>query len=59
MRMLDDLKTVLDDIEASDEWAYNFVTDIMERKENDPDYKLSGKQFEKLNEVHRRFMKRW
>ena len=59
MRMLDDLKAVLDDIEASDEWAYNFVTDIMERKENDPDYKLSGKQFEKLNEIHRRFVKRW
>ena len=30
MRMLDDLKAVLDDIEASDEWAYNFVTDIIE-----------------------------
>ena len=59
MRMLDDLKTVLDDIEAKDEWAYNFVTGIMERRENKPDYALSGKQFEKLNEIHRRFVKRW
>ena len=57
--MLDDLKTVLDDIEAKDEWAYNFVTDIMERKENNPDYRLTGNQFEKLNEIHRRFVKRW
>ena len=57
--MLDDLQGVLEDIEASDDWAYNFVTDIAERKENDPDYKLTGKQFEKLNQIHQRYVKRW
>ena len=59
MRILDDLNGVLDDIETQDAWAYHVVTNIAERKENDPDYELSGKQFEKLNEIHRRFVKRW
>lgn len=59
MKMLDDLKDVLDEIEREDEWAGNFVSDILERKESTPDYKLSGKQFEKLNQIHQRLVKRW
>lgn len=59
MKMLDDLKDALDEIEREDEWAANFVSDILERKESVPDYKLSGKQFEKLNQIHQRFVKRW
>lgn len=57
--MLDDLKDALDDIEHSDEWAHRFVSDILERKETMPDYKLSAKQFEKLNQIHQRFIKKW
>ncbi|CAB4188133.1 hypothetical protein UFOVP1165_26 [uncultured Caudovirales phage] len=59
MKMLDDLKDAIDEIEREDEWAANFVSDILERKETAPDYKLSGKQFEKLNQIHQRFVKRW
>ena len=59
MKMLDDLKEVLDDIESSDDWAWRFVSDILERKESQPGYKLSGKQFEKLNQIHQKFVKGW
>lgn len=59
MKMLDDLKDAIDEIEREDEWAANFVSDILERKKAAPDYKLSGKQFEKLNQIHQRFVKKW
>lgn len=54
-----DLKSVLDDIEREDDWALRFVTDILERREHNPDYKLSGKQFEKLNQIHQKFVLGW
>ena len=57
--MLDDLKDALDEIEANDDWAYRFVSDILERKELQLDYKLTGKQFEKLNQIHQKFVKDW
>jgi hypothetical protein len=57
--MLDDLRDAIDEIEREDEWAASFVSDICERKEKEPGYKLSGKQFEKLNQIHQRFVKRW
>ena len=55
MIMIDDLKTVLDDIEKKDDWTYRFVTDIATRLEENPDYKLTGKQFRKLCQVHHDF----
>lgn len=58
-RMYDDLRGVLDEIERSDDWAYRFVTDILERREKDPDYKLSPKQFKKLDEIHQKYVKGW
>ena len=59
MRMLDDLRDELDEIERCNEWEFNFVTDIMQRKEENPDYKLSSKQFEILNRIHQQYCKRW
>lgn len=58
-RMLPQLAAVLDDIEKEDDWAHKFVTDILERREKNPGYKLTGKQFEKLNEIHKRFVLGW
>lgn len=58
-RMYDDLRDVLDEIERSDDWAYRFVTDILERREKDPNYKLSPKQFKKLDEIHQKYVKGW
>lgn len=57
--MYADLRNVLDEIERSDDWAYRFVTDILERRENNPDYKLSPKQFKKLDEIHQKYVKGW
>jgi len=57
--MLDDLRDELDEIERCNEWEYKFVTDIMQRKEETPDYKLSSKQFEILNRIHQQYCKRW
>ena len=40
MTMLDDLKEVLDDIEAASDWEHEFVTSIAERVETNAGYKL-------------------
>ena len=59
MRMLDNLKEVLDDIEAEDEWAHQFVQDLLIRQEEaaaaKTQFKLSPKQFNKLVEIHDRW----
>ena len=55
MRMLDELKDVLDTIEKDSEWEHKFVTDILIRKEKNPDYKLTGKQFSKLADIHTKY----
>lgn len=57
--LLADLKRVLDEIEREDDWAYHFVSDILERRETDPDYKLSIKQFNKLDKLHQKYVKGW
>lgn len=59
MRMVKDLVEVLDDIEREDDWAAQFVADIAERIDRNPGYKLSSKQFEKLNQIHQRFVYHW
>ena len=53
MRMLEELKEKLDDID--NEWEHDFVENIMTKKEEDPDYKLSGKQFSKLADIHTKY----
>lgn len=58
-RIYDDLRSVLDDIAKKDDWAHGFVSDILERREQNPDYKLSIKQFNKLNEIHQKYVKGW
>lgn len=58
-KLLDDLRSVLDDIEKQDDWAHKFVSDILERREHNPDYKLSIKQFNKLDEIHQKYVKGW
>lgn len=55
MRMLDNLKEVLDMIELQNEWEFTFVTDIIERKEQDENYTLSGKQFSILDRIHQTY----
>lgn len=59
MRMLDDLREELDEIGATNDWEYNFVSDLLARTEDNPEYKLSPKQFECLNKIHQKYCKRW
>lgn len=54
MRMLDDLKPILPEIESSNEWEHNFIEDMMIKKELGKT--LSKKQFEKLNVIHQKYM---
>lgn len=59
MRMLDNLKEVLDDIAADDEWAHQFVEDLLIKREEAAvakrQFKLSPKQFNKLVDIHERW----
>jgi len=55
MRLLEQLKDVMDEIEATDEWAHNFVEALIIRKEERPDAQLSGPQFKKLCEIHTKY----
>lgn len=57
-RLLDALEPYLEEIEANDEWAYNFVTDLMERYEDGKIDRLTPKQFNKLNEIANRYILR-
>lgn len=59
MRMLEDLKEAFEFSQPEDEWAYNFVQDMLIKKEENPDFKLSKKQFAKLNEIHQKYCKGW
>ena len=56
MRMLDDLKDYLDGIESLNEWEHKFVEDLIIKKEEDPNYTLSAKQFARLTEIHRKYV---
>lgn len=59
MRMLDDLKSAFDEIQPETEWEYNFVQDMAIKMEENPDFKLSKKQFAKLNDLHQKYCKGW
>ena len=59
MRMIDDLKTAFDEIQPNDEWEYNFIQDIAIKLEENPEYKLSKKQFARVNEIHQKYCKGW
>ena len=51
MRLLDQLKEHLPDMEEKDNWAYRFVENLIILKEEHPDQKLTGPQFKKLCEI--------
>lgn len=55
MRMLDNLKAIMDELEKEDEWAHEFVTDILIKKEENPSHQLTKKQFNKLVEIHDKY----
>lgn len=55
MRMLKNLRDELDLIEAEDDWAYRFLSDLIERVEETPAYRLSDKQFLKVKQLHGRW----
>lgn len=55
MRMLDDLRDVLEEIAAQSDWEHRFVQDILIRKEECPEIKLTGAQFNKLVEIHNKY----
>lgn len=54
MRMLDDLRQMLGDIEKANEWEHKFITDLLERKESRSDYRLSARQFAILADIHQK-----
>jgi hypothetical protein len=58
MRLIDQLKEHMDDMEESDNWAFNFVTRIAIQKEEQPDKQLTGPQFTKLCEIHSKYCNR-
>jgi hypothetical protein len=53
MRMLENLKEVLDEIEQANEWEYKFTSDMLIRHEQGE--KLTDKQFAKLVDVHEKY----
>ena len=56
MIMLDDLKVILDEIEKENEWAHWFVLAMLYKKSQDQ--KLNSKEFERLNNIHQKYMKK-
>lgn len=55
MKLLEQLKDYMDEIEKDDSWAFGFVQSILIQKEEDPDKPLTGKQFTKLCEIHTKY----
>ena len=55
MRMLDNLKEVLDEIEQENDWEHDYVTDILVKMEEGRIKRLSGPQFAKLVEIHEKY----
>lgn len=53
MRMLENLKEVLDEIEQDNDWEAKFVTDMLIRSEQG--YRLTDKQFSKLVDIHEKY----
>ncbi len=55
MRMLDELKTRMHDIEIDNVNDFNFLQSIIIQREQYPDIQLSGKQFGYLISIHNRY----
>lgn len=56
MRMLKNLREHMDEIEADNEWEHKFVTDMLIRKEENPEFKPSEKQFSTLVRIHQKYV---
>lgn len=54
--LLDNLKEHLEDIESSWEWAHNFITDLMEKREKGRITKLTDQQFLWLTRIHDQYV---
>lgn len=55
MKLLNQLKLVLSEIEENDEWEYEFVQNLIIRKEENPSITLTKKQFKKLCQIHTKY----
>lgn len=55
MRILDNIKEVLDEIEQKDQRSFEFVEKIIIQKEEQPEKKLTKLQFKWLNDLHDRY----
>ena len=53
MRMLENLKEVLDDIEQANDWEAKFTSDMLMLSEQGN--KLTNKQFSKLVDIHEKY----
>lgn len=58
-RLLEALKEEADEIERTDSSGYEIFINIAVRMEEDPDRKLTGREFEFLNKLHQRFVLGW
>lgn len=56
MKMLDDLKEVIDDIETQNDWEYNFVNSMLAKKERNPKYEPSINEFNVLDRIHQKYV---
>lgn len=48
------VKDALDQEHELNEWEYNFINDLAERDENNPEYELSDKQNQALNKIQKK-----
>lgn len=55
MRMLDNLKEVIEGIEESNDWEHKFVSDLLIKQEQGNTEKLTDKQFAKLVDIHEKY----
>lgn len=55
MRMLDNLKEVLDEIEEDNDWNYKFVTDLLIKQEEGKLGRLTHRQFNCLVLAHEKY----
>lgn len=53
MRMLENLKEVLDEIDKANDWEAKFISDMLLLKEQGK--KLTDKQFAKLVDIHEKY----
>jgi len=58
MRMLDNLKEVLEDIETENDEHHRFIQNMLIQKEQYPAKKLTKNQFKYLSDLHEKYINR-